>query len=133
MKYLLFALTFVLFIAKSNGQTGSNIYGRITVIVTKDKKVKKISSRVEKTSVFPRKDSSWIKNLENILNSAIPYRKVRYRKKYIASVRFIVTKDGNISDIICETDPGIGICEEIVRYLKKSSLWLPSSGRKVRE
>jgi hypothetical protein len=133
MKYLLFALTYFLIIAKSNGQVVSNSYGKISVIVIKDKKAKKISSQVEKTSIFPRKDSSWIKNLENILNKSIPYRKVKSRKKYVASVRFIVTKNGNIADVICERDPGVGICEELVRYVKKSSLWLPSSGYNVRE
>ena len=53
--------------------------------------------------------------------------------KYIVSVKFILSKDGNLSDIACENDPGFGMCEEVIRVLKKITKWTPAEPVKVRE
>jgi protein TonB len=48
-------------------------------------------------------------------------------------VRFIVNKDGEISDISAETNLGHGMEQEVIRLIKTSPKWIPASqyGRKV--
>ena len=35
-------------------------------------------------------------------------------------------KDGSVSDITCENDPGYGICKEAIRVIKKTKKWIPA-------
>jgi len=48
-------------------------------------------------------------------------------------VKFVVSKDGSLSDITCENDPGFGICDEAKRVIKKTKAWTPAiqNGRNV--
>ncbi len=87
-------------ITKSYGQTDNNTYGRIVVEITKEKKPKKIYTKVEIKLAFPGGDSSWVQSLEETLNRSIPVNNGAKAGKYIASVNFIVSKDGSLSDII---------------------------------
>jgi hypothetical protein len=51
---------------------------------------------------------------------------------YIVSVRFLIEKDGSISDIICLKDPGFRMCEVVKDALRKKFKWGPqtdSSGK----
>ncbi len=53
--------------------------------------------------------------------------------KYIVIVKFVVSKNGSISEIGCENDPGYGMCQEAVRVIKASQKWTPAiqNGRNV--
>jgi hypothetical protein len=102
-------------VAKSYGQAG-----RIVIEITKEKH--KIYSTKVIQSVIA--DSSLVRSLEKNLNRFIPVKNRVRKGKYIVSVNFIVAKDGNISDIECENDPGFGMCAEVVRELKKYGKWV---------
>ena len=58
-----------------------------------------------------------------IVNSLRYYRPKK--GKYIVSVRFITDKQGYVADVKCEKDPGFGMCEHVLRYVKKSPKWGP--------
>jgi periplasmic protein TonB len=53
--------------------------------------------------------------------------------KYTVIVKFVVSKDGSLSDVKCENDPGFGMCEEAIRVIKKTKNWTPAiqNGRNV--
>jgi hypothetical protein len=136
MKIFQLALLCFICIAKSYGQTvAKNYYGRIEVEFTKEKRPKKFYTKVEVRSAFPSGDSAWAKSIESNINKSIGIGKGIKKGKYIVSVKFAVTKDGNLSDIACENDPGFGMCEEVIRVLKKTKKWVPAEqgGNKVRE
>ena len=44
---------------------------------------------------------------------------------YTVYVKFVVRKDGSLTDIYCENYPGYGVCEEGMRVIKKSRKWNP--------
>jgi periplasmic protein TonB len=119
----------------SYGQTAGNSYGKIAVEITKQKRPKKIYTRVEITSAFPGGDSVWVKSLENSLNRSIPFRNGAPLGSYVVYVQFVVTKDGSISDVKPLTNHGYGMEAEVVRALKKNTKWepAPAGGRSVGE
>jgi protein TonB len=45
---------------------------------------------------------------------------------YQVVVRFIVSKDGSISDVVAETKHGYGMEEEAIRVIKKGPNWTPA-------
>ena len=53
--------------------------------------------------------------------------------KYTVIVSFVVDKEGTISDVQAENDPGYGTAAEAVRVIKKSNKWIPAiqNGRNV--
>jgi hypothetical protein len=120
-------------VTKSFGQTvAKNYYGRIVVEFTKEKRSKNIYAKVEIKSAFPCGDSAWVKSVEKNINQSIGIDKRVKKGKYIVSVKFILSKDGDLSDIVCENDPGFGMCEEVIRVLKKIKPWVPAEqGGKV--
>jgi protein TonB len=134
MRSLQFALLCFICTAKSNGQTVTNSYGQIVVEITKEKRPKKIYTKVEIKSAFPGGDSAWIKSLEENLDRSIPFHNGAKTGKYIVSVAFIIVKDGSISEVRCLSDPGFGMGQEVVRAIKKGTKWAPApaGGIKVR-
>ncbi|MBL7724795.1 MAG: hypothetical protein JNK27_11630 [Chitinophagaceae bacterium] len=131
----LILLCFICYV-KGYGQTiPPNYYGQLEVEFTKDKRPKKFFASVTNKSAFPDGDSAWIKAVEKNINESIGDGKRVKKGKYMVTVKFILAKDGNLSDIACETDPGFGLCEEVIRVLKKSKKWVPVEqlGKKVRE
>jgi uncharacterized protein YjhX (UPF0386 family) len=130
MKYFQLTLLCLICIACSYAQTASKSYGRVDVEITKEKKPKRIYTKVEIKSAFTNGDSSWIQSLEKTLNQSIQYKNGAKAGKYIVSVGFIVDKEGIISDIRCLNDPpGFGMTEEVLRAIRKGKgpKWLPSS------
>lgn len=102
----------------SHGQTAKWGYGRVEVEITKVKRSKNISARVETKSPFPGGDSAWVAAFENRLNQSTRISKRLKKGKYVVTVYFIVMKDSILSDIRCENDPGFGVCAEVTRLLK---------------
>lgn len=127
MRYLLLILLCFICISKSHAQKPTNCYGRIVVVFTKEKKPKRIYAKLDTALTNPCFDSSRVKFLENNINRLITYRNGAKKGKYIVIAKFIESKDGSISDIHCETDPGFGMCVEVLRVLKKSKRWVPGS------
>ena len=105
--------------------------GTQVVEVKKEDDENKIFTKVEVDAAFPGGEAAWInflqKNLsQDVANDADP-------GKYTVMVKFIVSKDGSLSDITCESDPGHGMCAEAIRVIKKTRNWTPAvqNGRNV--
>jgi periplasmic protein TonB len=78
-------------------------------------------------------DGDWNNFVKRNLNAELPAENGAPAGKYTVIVKFVVSKDGSVSDIDCENDPGYGICEEAKRVIKKTKNWVPAiqNGRNV--
>ncbi|MFL5738582.1 MAG: energy transducer TonB [Flavisolibacter sp.] len=91
----------------------------------------------EKSEVEASVDATlWKKQLEKELQPVIE-RAARKRMPagtYIVVIRFLVEKDGSISDIHALNDPGYGLAAGAVRVVKSGPKWTPGTvnGKTVR-
>ena len=86
----------------------------------------KIFTAVEIEAGFPGGQDAWMNYLRNTLNGSLPVDNGAGAGKYTVIVKFVVSKDGSVSDVKCENDPGFGMCEEAVRVIKKTKNWTPA-------
>jgi protein TonB len=93
----------------------------------------KLFTTVQIQASFPGGIDQWRKFLERNLNQDLPSQNGAPPAKYTVVVSFIVDKEGNISDVKAETDPGYGTAQEAVRVIKKGPKWNPANqnGRAV--
>jgi len=107
--------------------------GTQVVEVKKDDDENKIFTKVEVEAAFPGGEEAWRNYLRKTLNNNTPVDYGAPGGKYTVVVKFIVSKDGSLSDINCENDPGFGMCEEAIRVIKKTKNWTPAiqNGRNV--
>ncbi|GAB2815659.1 hypothetical protein GCM10027043_14990 [Ferruginibacter profundus] len=80
-------------------------------------------------------DSALLLSLQRNIDAARVMGRGVKKGKYIVVVKYIFSKDGSISDIACENDPGYGLCQEVIRVMKKTRAWTPAAqnGRTVRD
>ncbi|MCX6300527.1 MAG: hypothetical protein NTY72_15710, partial [Bacteroidetes bacterium] len=76
---------------------------------------------------FPGGLSAWVKYLERNLNRDLPVKNGAVVGKYTVIVSFIVDKNGGISDVKAENDPGYGTAEEAKRMIIKGPNWVPAT------
>lgn len=132
MRYFQIAILCIIWVAKSYGQTGTRSYHTVVVEITKEKKPKKISAKVEvMPTVFLGGDSAWVRSFEDILNRMLSVEKKVKAGKYIVSLRFLLEKDGNVADIRCLNNPGFGLCEKVRAAIirKFPPRWGPGEAR----
>lgn len=86
----------------------------------------KIFLKVEKEAEFPGGEGAWGNYLRKNLNANIPADNGAEPGVYTVTIKFVVSKDGSLSDIICENDPGYGMCQEALRVIKKTKNWTPA-------
>lgn len=93
----------------------------------------KIFTKLEVEADFLGGVNAWRRFLANNLDSEVPGSNGAPPGQYTVVVRFIVAKDGSVSDIQAETAHGYGMEQESVRVIKKSGNWRPGSqgGRNV--
>lgn len=93
----------------------------------------KVFTVVQIPAEFPGGTDAWRKYLERNLNRDAPTDNGAPPGKYTVMVSFIVAKDGAISDVKAENDPGYGTADEAVRVIKKGPAWKPAvqNGRNV--
>ena len=75
---------------------------------------------------FPGGAEGWNKYLQKQLKSDIPAKKGAPPGSYTVVVSFVVDKEGNLSDIKAENDPGYGTGEEAVRVIQRGPKWIPA-------
>jgi protein TonB len=82
---------------------------------------------------FPGDLAGWAKYLKSHLNSDIPTQNGAPAGSYKVIVSFLVGKDGRISDVRAENDPGYGTKAEAIRVIQKGPDWYPAeqNGQKV--
>ncbi len=95
-----------------SGHVESEIDGRFTPV--------QIEAR------FPGGREAWIKFLERNLNKDIPTDNGAPAGDYTVTVSFIVDKNGAISDVRAENDPGYGTQAEAIRVIRKGPNWVPA-------
>jgi protein TonB len=107
--------------------------GTQVVEVKKEDDENKIFTKVEVEAGFPGGEDAWRNYLRKTLNANTPVDNGASAGKYTVTVKFIVSKDGSLSDVKCENDPGFGMCEEAERVIKKTKNWTPAiqNGRNV--
>ncbi len=85
----------------------------------------KTFQKVEVEAEFTGGISSWRKYLQANLNADVPVNNGAPRGTYTVIVRFIVSKTGEISDIVAESNHGYGMEKEVIRVIKKGPKWTP--------
>lgn len=93
----------------------------------------KVFTKVEVEAGFPGGEGGWRRYLTNNLNANTPVENGAPEGTYTVIVRFIVSKDGSISDVQAETNHGYGMEEEAVKIIKRGPKWTPAiqNGRNV--
>lgn len=93
----------------------------------------KVFTTVQIESEFPGGPAAWQKYLQRNLNGDVPTSNGAPTGKYTVVVSFVVDREGNISDISAENDPGYGTKDEAIKAIKKGPKWTPAvqNGRKV--
>jgi len=106
---------------------------QVVSVPTKDDDEGKIFTKVEVEAGFPGGDAAWTSFLRKNLNPDVAADNGAGEGTYTVIVKFVVSRDGSLSDITCENDPGFGICEEAKRVIKKTKNWTPAiqNGRNV--
>ncbi len=99
----------------------------------KDDDENKVFNKVEVEAGFPGGEAAWRRYLQNNLNANTPVDNGAAEGTYQVIVRFIVSKDGSISDVVAETKFGFGMEDEAVKIIKKGPKWTPAlqNGRNV--
>ena len=93
-----------------------------------------VFEKVEVEAHFKGGYEEWKKYLERNLNANVPIDNKAPAGTYNVVVRFVVNKDGTISDVIALTNHGFGMENEAIRVIKKGPYWIPAiqNGRPVR-
>ena len=114
-------------VAPAVSDKGSN------VVEVKENEDEKIFTKVEKEAEFPGGSSAWRRYLERNLNPQVPLDNGAPPGIYTVIIRFVVSRDGAISDVQCESDPGYGMCDEAKKIIRKGPSWTPAlqNGRNV--
>lgn len=99
----------------------------------KEEDYDQVFTSVQIPAEFPGGHEAWNRYLERNLNRDLPIENGAPPGKYVVVVSFIVDKQGNISQVKAENDPGYGTVEEAVRIIAKGPNWKPAiqNGRNV--
>ena len=109
--------------------------GMLFTISTEAKTIKKLNFVSINTIVdsipaqFPGGREAWVEYLNSKLNYNVPITNNAPVGKYPIAFQFIIDKEGKITDIVFDNDPGYGIKEEVLRVLtnKRMPKWTPAS------
>ncbi len=95
--------------------------------------IDEIFTVVQIPAKFPGDIDGWRKYLERNLNADLPAENGAPGGSYTVTVSFIVNKEGVISDVKAENDPGFGTKTEAIRVIQKGPKWEPAiqNGQKV--
>ena len=82
--------------------------------------------KVEVEAYYPGGAEAWKKYLHANLNANVPLEHGAPIGIYTVFCRFIVDKDGTVSNISVENKEGYGMEEEVIRVFRKSGKWVPA-------
>lgn len=107
--------------------------GTVVAEVPKEDDEGKVFNKVEIEAAYPGGTAAWTKYLRNNLDANTPVDNGASEGTYTVIVRFIVSKDGSISDVVAETKHGYGMEAEAMKIIKKGPKWTPAqqNGRYV--
>jgi periplasmic protein TonB len=89
--------------------------------------------RVENEAQFPGGQQAWAGYLKKNLDPDTPVQNGAPAGTYQVVVKFIVSKDGSISNVNAETKYGFGMEEEAIKIITRGPKWIPAlqNGRNV--
>lgn len=107
--------------------------GSQVVETPKEDDENKVFTKVEQEAAFPGGEAAWRRYLQNNLDANTPVENGAAEGTYQVIVKFIVSKDGSISQVEAETSFGHGMEAEAVKIIKKGPKWTPANqnGRAV--
>ncbi len=107
--------------------------GLATTPGTQNEDYDRVFFNVQKEAMFPGGDKAWIRFLERHLDNNTPVDNGAPAGRYTVIISFVVDKQGNLSEIKAENNPGFGSAEEAIRVIKKGPKWIPAeqNGRNV--
>ncbi len=76
---------------------------------------------------FPGGQKGWVNYLERTLNRELLVNTRAPIGRYSVIVSFVVDREGNVTDVRAENDPGYGTKEEAIRVIKNGPKWIPAS------
>lgn len=76
---------------------------------------------------FPGGIPAWRKYLEQNLKAEVATDNGAPGGVYTVLARFVVARDGTISDVVALSRQGYGMEQEVIRIIKKSGNWLPGA------
>ena len=128
MRRLFILSLLVLLYCSSSAQSKVNTD---TIAVINEENI--VFSKTEKDAIFPGGDIGWRHYLTDSLNANTPIMYGAKAGTYMVIIRFIVSRDGTIKDVVAETRNGYGMEAEGVRVIKNGPKWIPAmqNGRKV--
>lgn len=91
-------------------------------------------TNVQKEAQYPGGTSAWRNYLTRNLRADVPTENgAPSGRNYTVVVSFLVGKDGTVSQVKAENDPGYGTAQEAVRVIQRSGKWTPAiqNGRNV--
>lgn len=93
----------------------------------------KVFNKVEVEAEFPGGNGAWRNYLTKNLNASTPVDNGAPEGTYTVIIKFIVSKDGSISDVQPETKFGYGMEDEAAKIIKKGPRWTAAiqNGRNV--
>lgn len=99
---------------------------QVVEVPTKAVEEDQVFTKVEIEAAYPGGQGAWKKFLERNLNGGVANDNSAPPGTYTVVVRFIVAKDGSVSEITPETSVGYGMEQEAVRAIKKAPKWTPA-------
>ena len=120
------------------GESATAAYGDkgkngVVEITTKNKEEYKLSYNATlNPPKFPGGKDGWLKYLQKNINANVPVDNGAGTGVYKVVVSFTVDKDGTVSDVKAENDPGFGTAYEAVRLIKTGPQWIPATQNDVK-
>ena len=125
LKIILLSFFFILTSGLVIGQTTTETPATET---TED--FKNVLSVVEVEASFPGGLDAWRAYLQKNLKVNIPIKRKAPAGVYTVVVKFVVSKEGIISDVVSETNHGYGMEQEVIRVIKAGPKWTPAKQNK---
>ncbi len=92
----------------------------------KEEDYSKLFYTVQQEARFPGGLIAWTDYLQRNLRSELPTYNGAPVGSYTVIVSFLVDKEGNVSEVKAENDPGYGTAAEAMRAIQHSKSWLPA-------
>jgi antitoxin component YwqK of YwqJK toxin-antitoxin module len=89
-------------------------------------RIDSVFTREEIEASFPGGDKAWRNYLEKNLNTEVPGNNRAPAGIYKVIIKFVVNKEGVITNVIAENAPGYGTEKEAIRIITKSPRWIPA-------
>ncbi len=98
-----------------------------------DQNEERVLTKVEHDADFPGGNAAWGRYVEKSLGSFDAGKNGAAPGKYQVMVRFVVSKDGTVSDVQAQTNHGYGMEEMSIKIIQDGPRWKPAlqNGRNV--